>query len=75
MYAKVCDICNTIIMNSENKLLNGNDVLIHMHAETGKYGQNFDLCRECFFKRFHGDYIGISVNNQILKEKEENKND
>lgn len=41
MYAKVCDICNGIIMKGEGELLNGNNVLIHIYAETEKNRAKF----------------------------------
>lgn len=72
MYAKVCDICKDIISRNVDEILNGDKVLIHFHAETGKYGEQFDICYECFAKHFQNTKILEKIDDQIIKELNEN---
>lgn len=68
MYAKVCDICKDVITRGNDEVLNGDKVLIHITAETEQKVQHFDICYNCFQKRFDGDFLQISVDRQILAE-------
>ena len=72
MYAKVCDMCNDIITRGNNEIINGDKVLIHIHGETGKYGQQFDICYECFSKHFQNTKLLEKIDDQIIKELNEN---
>lgn len=68
MYAKVCDICEDIISRANGEILNGDKVLIHICAETENKVQDFDLCYECFAKHFQNSAFLERIDNQIIKE-------
>lgn len=68
MFAKVCDICDDIITRGNDKIVNGDKVLIHICVETEKTVQDFDICYECFAKHFQNSAFLERIDNQIIRE-------
>lgn len=68
MFAKVCDICNDIITRGNDKIVNGDKILIHLTTETEKTVGNFDICYECFSKHFQNTKLLEKIDDQIIKE-------
>lgn len=72
MYAKVCDICSDIITCGNGKIVNGDKCLIQITSEVENTIQRFDICYECFSRHFQNSKILERIDNQIIKELNEN---